>query len=312
MMILYILAFFALAGGLLILLNITPYQIIKDCSEIFAHRVHRKVKMKKQIRRSRKPRKLRGIRKIVWDAREVLRITNRSDHFSTICLISFLLFFLGIFVSVLLDNFFLMPVLAVGFALLPFLYVLFSSIRFKKELNGELETALSIITSSYIRSNNLLLAVEENLEHLHSPVREVFERFLTQASMIDADIPRLLDEMKGSIDNSIFQDWCATMVTCLDDRNLKSTLTSDVNKLSDIRIVTGELENLLYEPLKEVLLMGALLILNIPFIRSQSVEWYHTLMHTIPGQIVLAISAGVLFLSLVGVIRLTQPIDYRR
>lgn len=306
---LYLLAFFALVGGLLILLNVSPLQLLTDVSGIFTHR---KVKMKKQILRSRKPRKLRGIRRIVREAREVLRITNRSNQFSTVCLISILLFFLGIFISAMLSNPFLMPVLAVGLSLLPFLYVLFSAMRFQKELNGELETALSIITSSYIRSNNLLLAVEENIEYLHSPVREVFERFLTQASMIDADIPRLLDEMKDSIDNSVFQEWCSAMILCQDDRNLKSTLTPVVDKLSDIRIVTGELENLLYEPLKEVLMMAALLILNIPLIHSQSAEWYHTLMYSIPGQVVLAISAFVLFLSLIGVIRVTQPIDYRR
>jgi hypothetical protein len=309
MTVLSFLAFFALAGGLLILLKIFPIQLLTDVSGLFAHR---KVKMKKQIRRSRKPRKLRGIRRIVRESRDVLRITNRNDRFPTICLISLLLFLLGILISGMLSNPFLMPVLAVGFSLLPFLYVLFSATRFQKELNGELETALSIITSSYIRSNSLLLAVEENIEYLHSPVREVFEKFYTQASMIDADLPGLLDEMKDSINNSMFQEWCAAMILCQDDRNLKTTLTPVVDKLSDIRIVTGELENLLYEPLKEILMMSALLILNIPLIRSQSAEWYHTLMYSIPGQIVLAICAFVLFLSLIGVIRETQPIDYRR
>lgn len=302
-----ILAFILLVGGLLVILEVSPHQLLADIHGLFAHR---KIKMKKQIRLSRKPRKPRGIRKIIREAREILRITNRSEQFP--CLISILLFLLGILISGMLSNFFLMPVLGVGFSLLPFLYVLFFATRFRKELYRELETSLSIISLSYICSNNLLLAVEENIEYLHSPVREVFERFLTQASMIDSDIPGLLEEMKDTLDCSAFQEWCAAMILCQDDRNLKSTLLPVVDDLSEIRIETGDAENDRYEDLKENLMLAGLLPFNILLIRSQSAEWYHTLMYTVPGQIVLAVSAAVIFLTLIGDIRITQPVDDRR
>ncbi len=41
-------------------------------------------------------------------------------------------------------------------------------------------------------------------------------------------------------------------------------------------------------------------------------DWYQTLMHTAPGQIILAVCAAVIFMTMAFVIRLTQPIEYRR
>jgi len=51
---------------------------------------------------------------------------------------------------------------------------------------------------------------------------------------------------------------------------------------------------------------------NIPLMRMLNQDWYHTLMHTAPGQIVLAVCAAVIFITTAFVIRVTQPIEYRR
>jgi hypothetical protein len=175
-----------------------------------------------------------------------------------------------------------------------------------------LEIALSTITSSYNRTENIITAVEENLSYLHSPVREVFERFITQTKMINPDIILALEQMKDGINNSVFHEWIDAMIVCQDDRNLKTTLTPIVNKLSDIRIVTGELDYLMYEPFKEYVIMAIALISTIPVLYGLSKDAYNTLMHTPAGQIIFALSAIVIFLSLIGVIRHTRPIEYKR
>ena len=43
---------------------------------------------------------------------------------------------------------------------------------------AELETALSVITTAYLRTENFQQAVEENVRYLHPPVQEVFQHFL--------------------------------------------------------------------------------------------------------------------------------------
>jgi uncharacterized membrane-anchored protein YitT (DUF2179 family) len=58
--------------------------------------------------------------------------------------------------------------------------------------------------------------------------------------------------------------------------------------------------------------MVALVLCNIPLLYFLNKDWYATLMHTIPGQAVLALCAVAIFVSFAFVIKLTQPIEYRR
>uniref|UniRef100_UPI003FA44049 type II secretion system F family protein n=1 Tax=Anaerotignum sp. TaxID=2039241 RepID=UPI003FA44049 len=74
----------------------------------------------------------------------------------------------------------------------------------------------------------------------------------------------------------------------------------------------GELENMVFEPRKEFITMQVLVLSNIPLLYYLNKDWYHTLMHTIVGQIVLAICFTAMFISMAFVIKLTQPIEYRR
>ena len=79
-----------------------------------------------------------------------------------------------------------------------------------------------------------------------------------------------------------------------------------------MRIVNGELENLVFAPRKEFVSMVVLVAGNVPLLRLLNADWYHTLMHTVAGQIVLAVCAAAVFLCSARVLKLTQPIEYRR
>lgn len=79
-----------------------------------------------------------------------------------------------------------------------------------------------------------------------------------------------------------------------------------------MRIVSAELDNMLYEPVKEFMVMVALLIGNIPLIYFLNRDWYHSLMYTPVGKGTIAICVVVLFISIAGVVRLSKPVEYRR
>ena len=55
-----------------------------------------------------------------------------------------------------------------------------------------------------------------------------------------------------------------------------------------------------------------LVIDNIPLLYWLNQDWYDVLMHTPLGQALLAAIAAVMFISTAAVIKLTQPIEYRR
>mgnify|MGYP000982293559 FL=1 len=303
----YVVAFFLMAGGILLVLKLSPLDLLK-----MTVMTERKVKLKRSIRRSIKPVRKRGIQKIIGDTRETLRINDQSSKFPRLMLISLLMSVVGILIASAMDNPFLVPVLAVSFFLLPFLFVLLTSVKSQKRMNTALETALSTITSSYLRTESIVTAVEENVEQLDPYVRPTFQRFLVQAKMISPDISALLENMKNSISNSVFHEWVDAMILCQNDRTLKSTLMPIVNKLSDIRVVSGELNTLLYEPLKDFAIMALLLLLEVPFLRSQNEEWYNILMFTPVGKLLISVDVVLLMVALIAVIRNLKPIEYRR
>ena len=74
----------------------------------------------------------------------------------------------------------------------------------------------------------------------------------------------------------------------------------------------AELENLVFGPRKEFITMAILVLINIPLVRFINKDWYHTLVATIPGQMVIAVCLAAVFVSFAFVVKLTQPIEYRR
>ena len=121
-----------------------------------------------------------------------------------------------------------------------------------------------------------------------------------------------LAELKSAIDNEVWREWCEALSACQYNHSMKSTLNPIVAKLSDMRIINGELENLVFAPRKEFISMAALVVLNIPLLYFLNKDWYAALMTTVPGKAVLAVSAAAIFLSFARVVKLTQPIEYRR
>ena len=96
------------------------------------------------------------------------------------------------------------------------------------------------------------------------------------------------------------------------NKNKNTTLTPIVSKLSDMRVVNGELENMVFEPRKEFITMQLLVVGNIPLLYFLNKDWYHALMYTPVGQVILTICFAAIFISGAFVIKLTQPIEYRR
>ena len=296
-------------AGAFLILRISPMEFTQG---IFQRLGSAPKSIRSDINESTRRKKKSFLRREIEDAQTILRATGKEARFPMICAASLLLFAIGAAAAIVMGNFFLVPVMAVGMMFIPFWYVKLTAGHFKKDVASELETALSIITTAYLRSEDFLTAVEENVSYLNQPVRGVFQSFLTRVKHVDPDIGAALAELKGSIDNEVFREWCDAVMACQYDRGLKTTLTPTVSKLSDMRIVNGELENLVFGPRKEFITMAALVVLNIPLLRFINADWYDVLTRSVPGQIVLAICAGALFVSFAFVVKLTQPIEYRR
>ena len=304
-----LIACIGMIAGLFMVLHVSPREL---SDSLFARLTAAPGSIRADINETTRRKKAGFLRREITEAQAVLAASGRTDKFPLVCFTSMLCFALGACIAIAAGNAFLVPVLAVGLMLTPFWYVKLTAGSFKKDVAAELETALSVITTAYLRTENFQQAVEENVRYLHPPVQEVFQHFLMRIKHIDPDMNAALAELKSAIDNEVWREWCEALSACQYDHSMKSTLNPIVAKLSDMRIINGELENLVFAPRKEFISMAALVVLNIPLLYFLNKDWYATLMTTVPGKAVLAVCAAAIFISFARVVKLTQPIEYRR
>lgn len=247
----------------------------------------------------------------VLEVEQLLVATGRTTRFSAVKRICLLLFILGALLAILFDNPFMIPILGAGFAFTPIWYLRSTAAVYKKHLNEELETAISVITTSYLRIGDLLTAVKENLPYLNPPVKGHFESFIIESEMINANMISTLNNLKMKIPNQIFHEWCNTLIQCQSDRTMRNTLTYTVQKFSDQRILQSELEAIINEPKKEAFAMMFLVVGNIPLLYVLNHSWFETLMYSIPGKITLAVCAAIVLFSFTRIMALSKPVEYK-
>ena len=250
------------------------------------------------------------LQKELSELEQLLKTTGREGRFHTLKSSSLLLFTLGTVIALILNNVFMIPVLGAAFAFIPIWYLRSTSAAYKKHLNEELETAVSTVTTSYLRSGDLMKAVRENVPYMNPPVKFHFESFLMESEMLNANLVSAIHTLKGKIPNSIFHEWCDVLIQCQSDRNMKHTLSFTVQKFSDIRIIQSELEAIIHGPKQEAITMVLLVIGNIPLLYVLNRDWFTTLMFTFVGKLTLAVCGVIILFSITKILKISRPMEY--
>lgn len=246
-----------------------------------------------------------------YEIEQLLKTTGRESKFELIKKSSLLLFAAGAVLALLLDNIYMVPIMGIGFALIPVWYIRSTANVYKKHLNEELETAISIITTSYLRTDDLVRAIKENLPFINPPIKTNFESFVYESEMINASLISAINTLKMKVPNQVFHEWCNTLIQCQSDRTMKHTLPTIIQKFSDIRVVQSELDAMMDGPRREAITMMFLVVSNIPLLYFLNKDWFHALMFSTPGKIALALCAGIILFAITRIMKLSKPIEYR-
>ena len=305
---LYITGFVLFVIAVIALLGLTPEQVNNDVSLFFDKQETLKDKALTARGKKKKSKILLEIERM----RRALQETGKEKQFSVACTAAMLLMIAGFIVAIAIANMFLIPVLAVAFALIPFAYLAKTISIYETQVREEIETALSIITTSYVRSDNLISAVKENITYLKPPVKGIFESFLIEATVISPDIRMSIHNLKDKVKNSIFEEWCDTLISCQNDRTLKDTLMPVVSKLTDVRLVNNSLKTMLAETRREYWMMVAMVLANIPLLYCINKDWYDALMYTTIGKAVIAVCGIVIIITAIRMNKITKPVEYKR
>lgn len=288
--------------------GLTPERITEDLMSI----VTPNETLRDKAKNIRGNRRRHGLYRMLVNIKGALASTGKSKQFTIVICSSVILFAAGVIVSVIINNMFLMPVLAASFALIPFLYITGMLSYYEKQTKEELETALSIITTSYERSDDIVLAIRENIRYIKPPLREIFMAFEGEATAVSSNIKRALLSLREKVDNEVFKEWVDTLILCQDDRTLKDTLQPVVQKLADIRIVNNELSTMMASARNEYWMMVALVVGNVPLLYLLNKDWFNTLVNTTAGKAVCGVCGLVILITAVFMKKFTKPIEYKR
>ena len=297
-----------LIAAIVLLLGLTPERITDDLMHLIAP----KQTLRDKVKIAHGKKKSHKIATELTHIKDAMTATGNGGKFAVVCALSLVLLICGAVLAVLIDNLFLLPVLSAALAMIPFVYAKSVISHYDKHIRLEMETALSIITTSYIRTDDIVGAVGENISYLKPPVREIFKAFLGEVTAVSSDIKASLESLRDKVDDDVWKEWCDSLISCQDDRTLKNTLLPVVSKLTDVRIVNNELKTILYEPRKEYWMMVALVVGNIPLLYMLNHDWFATLVYSIPGKITLALCGVVIFVTAFYMMKFTKPIEYKR
>lgn len=304
----YLICFLLLAVGAVLLLKLTPERITGDLMRF----VSPKQTLRDKVLTRKGKKKSRKITVELRRIKDALEQTGKGNQFAVACAASLLLMIVGCVIAIMIDNPFLVPVFAIAFAMIPFIYAKRTVAYYDNHVKEELETALSIITTSYVRTDDIVSAVKENIQYLKPPVKDIFASFVAENMMISSDVKQSIRHLKEKVNNSIFAEWCETLVACQDDRTLKDTLMPIVTKLTDVRIVNNEIKGMLSSARVEYYMMAGMVVGNIPLLYYLNKDWFNALMFTTLGKLVLAICGLVIIVTAVLMLRFTKQIEYRK
>ena len=307
-MILSIISSVSLIIGIALLMGLTTEQVTKD----FLHIIKPNDSLIQKSKNQRDGKKKHGVYYKIMRIKNALESAGKSRQFSVVCCASLILFGTGIIIALAINNLFLLPVLSAAFALLPFIYINNTLSFYEKITKDGLETNLSSITTSYMRTDDIVTAVKENVSELRSPVKEMFEAFIAETAVIDPNVKRALYNLKDKIDNEIFAEWCETLIQCQDDRTLKDTLPSIVAKFADVRKVNQDLKGILTEARNEYLVMVALVVGNVPLLYFLNKDWFGTLIYTVPGKACCGFCGIVILITALLMLKWTKPVEYKK
>lgn len=304
----YLICFLLLAVGAVLLLKLTPERITGDLMRF----VSPKQTLRDKVLTRKGKKKSRRITVELRRIKDALEQTGKGNQFTVACAASLLLMIVGCVIAIMIDNPFLVPVFAIAFAMIPFIYAKRTVAYYDNHVKEELETALSIITTSYVRTDDIVSAVKENIQYLKPPVKDIFAGFVAENMMISSDVKQSIRHLKEKVNNSIFAEWCETLIACQDDRTLKDTLMPIVTKLTDVRIVNNEIKGMLSSARIEYYMMAGMVVGNIPLLYFLNKDWFNALMFTTLGKLVLAICGLVIIVTAVLMLRFTKQIEYRK
>lgn len=245
------------------------------------------------------------------DAEDVYMAIGQSEGYQRVLQLALLCALGGFFAGgLILGNWLIGTVLGIGLYFLPLWVSQFSLYRYEQIVSIELETALNLITASYLRTQDFLKAVEENLPHINEPIVGIFSAYCNTLNYIDPNAPAALEQMRGKTQDIIFLQWIDAVILCQENHLLQGALPTIVSKFSDLKAQRESNKTRMMLPLQNAVGMICLVASYFPLMWMVNENWFFNLTQTLVGQISIVCTIIAIFVSLNKAIRISKPLSY--
>ena len=301
-----IISFILIIFSIYNILNLNQNIIKKDILSLTKEPNDTIIQKVKLANRKKEPKLIKAIKEI----ETALELTGKINKFTLICMLSIIGFIFGILLAYFMNNLLILPILSGLLGILPYIYVKYTVMTFNKQVDYELESALSVITSSYIRSRDIVGAVNENIENINYPVKNMFISFVLDVNKFGISPIIAIKKLRSSVKSPVFHEWCDSCIACQDDNSMAPSLQNIVAKMTDARIINIELDTITSRPRKEFFIVLILSYITIFSLKILNTEWYNVVFYTTLGKISFTIMTLIALINVWRVIKLSQPITF--
>lgn len=198
---------------------------------------------------------------------------------------------------------------ATGIIMLPVPYIILK-IRarwYKRNQEELLENTMNLITNSYLSCNDIIKAVNENLDKLDIP--KPFEEFITDVTFIDSNIKRALQKLELKINNKYFSEWID--ILCLSQEksgDYRFILPAVVQSMNDAKRLQIEADTVMMTVWKEYFTSILLSFSIIPLLRWSNAVWFEILVGSAVGKTLIIIMLIMTLISAFLTLKINKPL----
>lgn len=196
-----------------------------------------------------------------------------------------------------------------GIAVIPIPYVIFK-VRARwyiRNRDEQLENSMNLITNSYLGCNDIINAVNENLDKLDSPIP--FAEFITDVTLIDSNIKRALMKLEVKINNKYFSEWIDILVLAQEKSgDYRFILPAVVQSMNDAKRLQIEADTVMMAVWRDYFTSIVLSFSIIPLLKWSNVAWFDILVGSTLGKLLIILMLIMTIFSTFITLKINKPL----
>ncbi|MBQ4427823.1 MAG: hypothetical protein II881_08790 [Oscillospiraceae bacterium] len=188
----------------------------------------------------------------------------------------------------------------------PLLYLSFRQNNIRASEAERLCSAMTVISHSYLTTEDIIRSVRENLENLE--VKAPFRDFLSYATYMDSDVVEALRRMERQVKNPYFSQWIDVLCMAQQDRTLKYACVAVTESMHDIISIQQEAQVAMSAVWRDYL-MTLIMIFSVPVIfKVMMPDAYKVMTSSLIGQGLFVLLLGAVIFSVVKALKINKPV----